>query len=72
MPVVINNDAVRTTITVDDDLWEKAVRATGAKTNKALVESGLRALIDQEARKRAIALGGSMPEITMPHRRKSR
>lgn len=61
---------MRTTITVDDDLWEEAVRATSVSKKKELVEKGLRALIEQAARRRAIALAGTMPEIEAPPRRK--
>lgn len=61
---------MRTTVTVSDELWEEARRVSGASTNKALVERGLQALIDQEARRRAIALAGSMPKIHPVSRRR--
>ncbi len=70
MPSGAYFDAMRTTVTVDDKLWGEALRVTGAVTNKALIERGLRALIDQAARQRAISLAGSMPDIRAVARRK--
>ena len=36
---------MRTTIVIDDDLLEGAMRATGAKTKREVVELGLAALV---------------------------
>ena len=36
---------MRTTIVIDDDLLEGAMRATGAKTKREVVEPGLAALV---------------------------
>ncbi|MDX2144306.1 MAG: type II toxin-antitoxin system VapB family antitoxin [Rhodospirillaceae bacterium] len=36
---------MRTNIDIDDQLMEKALKATGLKTKKAAVEQGLRTLI---------------------------
>jgi Arc/MetJ family transcription regulator len=36
---------VRTNIVIDDELMEQALRATGLPTKKAVVEAGLRLLI---------------------------
>ena len=36
---------MRTTIVIDDDLLERAMRATGAKTKREVVELGLAALV---------------------------
>lgn len=63
---------MRTTITVDDAIWEEALRVTSAKKKSSLVEEALRALIDQAARRRAIALAGTMPDIEAPPRRRTR
>jgi Arc/MetJ family transcription regulator len=60
---------MRTTVTIDDALWREAERVTPAPTKRALIEMGLRALVDGAARRRAIALAGTMPDIEMPPRR---
>lgn len=46
---------MRTNIDIDDDLMRKAMRSTGATTKRAVVEQGLRMLIqvrDQRAIRR--------------------
>lgn len=60
---------MRTTVEIDDDLLAQAQEIAKAHTKRALLEAGLRALIEQEARRRAIALGGSQPDVEMPRRR---
>ncbi len=60
---------MRTTVNIDDNLWEEASRVQEAPTKRALIEMGLQALIDQAARRRAIALAGSMQNIEAPPRR---
>ncbi len=60
---------MRTTVTIDDELWEEASRVAQAPTKRALIELGLKALVAQAARRRAIALAGSMPDLELPPRR---
>ena len=62
---------MRTTVEIDDQLWSDAQAEVNAPTKRALVEAGLRALIDGAARRRAIALAGSMPNIKAPLRRRA-
>lgn len=57
---------MRTTIALDDDLLSKAQAYTGVKEKSALVREALKALIQREAAKRLIALGGSQPGIEAP------
>lgn len=40
---------MRTNIVIDDDLMQKAMKATGLHTKKAVVEAGLKLLIDVKA-----------------------
>ena len=40
---------MRTNIEIDDDLMREAMRATGEKTTRAVVERGLRLLIETRA-----------------------
>jgi Arc/MetJ family transcription regulator len=61
---------MRTTLDLDDDLLAEAQKATGAATKTAVIELGLRALVEQAARKRLIALRGRIPAARAPRRRR--
>jgi Arc/MetJ family transcription regulator len=61
---------MRTTIALDDDLLSKAQAYTGLEEKSALVREALKALIQREAAKRLIALGGSQPGIEAASRRR--
>jgi len=50
---------VRTTLNVEDELFEKATQLTGIKEKTALVNRGLELLIAIESAKRLARLGGS-------------
>ena len=52
---------MRTTLNIDDDLYEEAVRLTGVKEKTALLKEGLKALIQRESAKRLSPLAGSEP-----------
>jgi Arc/MetJ family transcription regulator len=45
---------MRTNIEIGDSLMKDAIRATGAKTKKAVVEQGLRILVRLAAQRRAV------------------
>lgn len=62
---------MRTTVTLDDDLLAKAEAFTGIKERSALIREALKRLVQQEAARRLIALGGSDPDATAPPRRRS-
>lgn len=61
---------MRTTLILDDALVERARRLTGLTQKTALVHAGLRALIEREAARRLAALGGTMPDLEAPPRRR--
>ena len=61
MPIEINT--MRTTLNIDDQLFEEAVRLTGVKEKTALLRESLKALIQRESAKRLALLGGSEPEL---------
>lgn len=44
--ILTHGGSMRTNIDIDDDLMREAMRATGAPTKRAVVEQGLRMLID--------------------------
>ena len=54
---------MRTTINIDDQLFEEAARLTGMKEKTALVRESLRALIERESARRLARLGGSEPQL---------
>jgi len=61
---------MRTTISLDDELVSEAVSFTGLTERTALVREALHALIEREAARRLIRLGGSQPGLKdVPRRR---
>ena len=62
---------MRTTLFLDDAILAEAIRQTGVKEKTAVVHLGLEALIQREAARRLAALGGSMPRLDVPPRRRS-
>jgi Arc/MetJ family transcription regulator len=61
---------MRTTVTLDDDLVEEAMRLTGTRDRTPLLREALVALIEREASRRLALLGGSEPQITETPRRR--
>ena len=61
---------MRTTLIIDQDLFEHASQLTGIRKKTALVRAGLEALIAREAARRLAALGGTEPGLrSVPRRR---
>ncbi len=54
---------MRTTLNIDDQLFEEAVRLTGVKEKTALLRESLKALIQRESARRLSLLGGSEPQL---------
>ena len=61
---------MRTTITLDDDLVAKAMWLTGITDRTPLIRESLKAIIARESARRLALLGGSMPELQLPPRRR--
>ena len=61
---------MRTTVTLDDELIERAQEVTGISERSALLKEALTRLIQQEAARRLIMLGGSAPDVAAPPRRR--
>ena len=57
-------------MTLDDDLVAKAQEITGVVEKSALVNQALREVIQAEAARRLILLGGTMPDLHVPKRRR--
>ena len=61
---------MRTTVTLDDDLLERARRLSGVEERGALLRAELEALIELESARRLARLGGAEPGIEdIPRRR---
>jgi Arc/MetJ family transcription regulator len=61
---------MRTTLNLDDELLEEALRLTGLDEKTAVIHEGLRALIAREKSRRLARLGGSEPQLVAPLRRR--
>ena len=68
----IEEEPVRTTINLDDDLIREAQRLTGVKERTALVREALRALSERESARRLARLAGSDRDVQAPPRRRAR
>ena len=64
-------NAMRTTLALDDDLLAKAQALTGLAEKTVLVREALRALIERESARRLALLGGSEPQLVEVPRRRS-
>lgn len=61
---------MRTTVTLDDELLESASIAIGVTERAVLLREGLKALIEREAARRLVRLGGTDPTAVIPARRR--
>lgn len=59
---------MRTTVTLDDDLIEQAMKLTGISEKSKLVAHALKELIRQKVTERFLALEGTMPELDYTER----
>lgn len=61
---------MRTTVTLDDALVQRAVELSGTTERSTLVRRGLEALIERESARRLALLGGSDPRATSAPRQR--
>lgn len=59
---------MRTTITIDDSLYNDAVAASGENNASALVAMALETYLRGESRKRMLKLAGAAPTFSVPGR----
>ncbi|QQL45884.1 type II toxin-antitoxin system VapB family antitoxin [Sulfuriroseicoccus oceanibius] len=59
---------MRTTVTIDDELFAEAAKITGESSASPVINAALKALVAAESRKRLQALAGSAPGFTVPPR----
>ena len=62
---------MRTTVNLDDELLAKAELLSGIRERAALVNEGIRALIERESARRLARLGGSQPQLEPVRRRQT-
>ena len=62
---------MRTTLNLDDALVQQALRETGSKSKTEVIEMGLRALLEREARRQLKLLRGRLTRIEAVPRRRS-
>ena len=61
---------MRTTVTLDDRLLDRATELTGVRERGVLLREALTALIERESARRLARLGGTEPQIEAPPRRR--
>ena len=54
---------MRATVSLDDDLLQRAQEYTGVSERTALLREALKALIEREASRSLAALEGTMPDL---------
>lgn len=62
---------MRTTVNIDDELFEDAKRLTGIEGKTALIREALRALVERESARRLAKLRGTQPHLKPIPRRRS-
>jgi len=61
---------MRTTIALDDELLDDAKNYTGLTETSAIIRLALKALVEREAARRLVLLGGTEPQLqSVPRRR---
>ncbi len=62
---------MRTTITIDNELFEKASKLTGITEKSKLIREAIAALVSRESGIRLAKLGGTLPDLPEIPRRKT-
>jgi Arc/MetJ family transcription regulator len=61
---------VRTTLNLDETLFEEAQQLTGIKEKTALIHQGLKSLIQHESARRLVMMGGTDRKASAGRRRR--
>jgi Arc/MetJ family transcription regulator len=72
MLLLMQENPMRTTIALDDNLIATAQEYTGVMEKSALMREALKALIEREASRRLAELGGASPEMAYIRRRRTK
>lgn len=60
---------MRTTLNIDDDLFQEAQQLSGLSEKTAVIREGLKALIERESARRLAKMGGTEPlAVSIPRR----
>ena len=62
---------MRTIVTIDDELLAKAQSIIGVIDVSRVVREALKRLIEQDSARRLARLGGTEPDLKLPHRLRS-
>ena len=62
---------MRATVTLDDELIDRAGELSGVRERGPLLREALNALIQRESARRLVLLGGSQLDLETPPRRRS-
>ncbi len=62
---------MRTTVNIDDDLFEDAKWLTGIESKSALVRAAFQSLVECESARRLARLAGTQPQLKPVPRRRS-
>jgi Arc/MetJ family transcription regulator len=71
MMQALRSSAMRTTVSLDDQLLAQAQRLCGDLERSALLKEALQALVQRESARRLAALGGSQPDLELIPRRRN-
>ncbi|HEY0854935.1 MAG TPA: type II toxin-antitoxin system VapB family antitoxin [Devosia sp.] len=61
---------MRTTVTIDDELLQDALELTGITEKSTLIREALKSIVAREAGRRLARMGGTMPDLVAPPRRR--
>lgn len=62
---------MRTTVTIDEELFKAASRAAGTSERSAVLREALQALVERDAARRLARLGGTDANAKGPRRRRT-
>ncbi len=71
MMQALRSSAMRTTVSLDDQLLAQAQRLCADLERSALLKEALQALVQRESARRLAALGGSQPDLELIPRRRN-
>jgi Arc/MetJ family transcription regulator len=57
-------------LNLDDELMEAAAEYSGLVEKSAIVRTALQAYVSREATRRLVKLGGTMPDLELPPRKR--
>ena len=61
---------MRTTVTIEDELLQDAIELTGITEKSILIREALKSIVAREAGRRLARMGGTMPDLVAPPRRR--